>query len=240
MVRKRIIEWTIYTETHLRHRLCYWFFKTYWRRNVYHVQPEWTVGIRKIPEFVEQLKSGFVTKLITQMVRPVLPVPTTTRVIPVLIITITGMFHMMDYIQTPIQLVAKPVNLDFTAILASKKIARLVLIVIKMGSFIQNHVKRDIFVKEGHRLTPYLVPWRNTLKMAGPHTLKMAGPHTQKMAGPRWTPHTMKLAGLNAKAVLLDSSVMVVSNKTAPKEAILNFPTQFLHPIYTSSSRLNF
>ena len=52
----------------------------------------------------------------------------------------TVMFNMMDYIQTRIQLVANPVNLDFTVIMASKKIARLVLIVMDMGSMIQNHV----------------------------------------------------------------------------------------------------
>ena len=105
----------------------------------------------------------------------------------------------MDYIQTPIQLVAKTVNQDFTVNLASKKIARLVLIVNGLRSFIHHYVQRDLIAKEGHSWTPYLALRR----------------------------HTPKLARLNAKAVLLDISVMVVNCKTVPKELISNFPTQF-------------
>ena len=89
---------------------------------------------------------------------------------------------MKDYIQTPIQLVAETVNQDFTVISASKKIARLVLIVIHIGSLILNYVYRGLIAKEGHNWTQYLVPRR----------------------------HTPKLAGMYAKAVLLDISVMVV------------------------------
>ena len=88
---------------------------------------------------------------------------------------------IMVHIQIRIQLVAETVNQDFLVTMASKKIARLVPIVMRAGCVAHIHAPQDIIAKEAHSMIPYLVPKTCFLK----------------------------LVGSNAKVVLLDSSVMV-------------------------------
>ena len=50
--RHRFLWFSIIYWNPLRRGLLILFFKSYWRRNVYHVQLEWTARIRKHPKFV--------------------------------------------------------------------------------------------------------------------------------------------------------------------------------------------